>query len=126
MNCPAWALALPLIAALAACTAPQKGTAPAASAARSGNVNVVNTPNGPMLGVMEVQEAQALLERLGYSISTIDGVVGPESRAAAVMYRQDQGAGASGAYDAELLSMLRRTAQQKGVATIAAPPPLGG
>ncbi len=111
-------LALPLLALLAACAAPQSAERRAAPA--EARVIADQSP----LTRLEVQEAQALLNRLGFGGGEPDGVVGPRSRAAAESFQLDAGAPATGAFDRGLLLMLRASAEEAGVATAAAPAPV--
>lgn len=105
-------------AALAAgCAAPGPAEAPARPA---GAIVADAAP----LDRAEIREAQALLGRLGYGAGAADGVVGPQSRAAAQAFQAESGAPVSGRFDRGLLLMLRAAADAAGVALTAAPPPI--
>lgn len=119
---PAGVAVAALVLGLAGCAPPQQAAAPQRATATQPAMS--QPAAGVSLARIEVREAQTLLGRLGYGLAAADGIVGPSSRAAAAAYRADMGAPASGAFDRDLLIMLRQSAKANGVATVAAPPPI--
>lgn len=112
--------------ALAGCASNDGGGAGAPSPAVSPQAEGIAPAGDTTLSRTEVMEAQALLQRLGYGPEEVDGIVGPSSHAAAAAYRARERRSGGGTFDAALLSDLRRSAEARGVATIAAPPPVRG
>ncbi|MEX2519120.1 MAG: peptidoglycan-binding domain-containing protein [Paracoccaceae bacterium] len=119
INSAIFAAALSL--GLVACgSSPEGAASPGAQQQQSVSTSSSSTP----LGRRQVEEVQTLLARLGYSGVESDGVAGPRSRAAAMAFQRDAGVATTGDYDQTLLSMVRRTAEARGVATVAAPAPV--
>lgn len=107
----------------AACgSTPKDAGAP--SAGSGAQQSAATGSSSTQLGRREVEETQTLLARLGYAGVDSDGVVGPRSRTAAMAFQRDAGVAANGVYDEGLLYMVRRTADARGVATVAAPAPV--
>lgn len=110
------ATALALAACLSGCAPTARPDASSVAAAPAADL----TP----LTRNEIREAQTLLARLGFGGSAPDGIVGPRSRAAATSFQLDIGAPPDGAFDRRLLAALRIVAEESGVATVPAPPPV--
>jgi peptidoglycan hydrolase-like protein with peptidoglycan-binding domain len=66
------------------------------------------TPLAPKpVGTLNVKKVQVVLAGLGYDISTIDGEVSPETRAAILKFEMDNGLDMNGAIDGGLLKALK-------------------
>jgi len=61
-------------------------------------------------------DTQEALLALGYEIGEIDGVIGRGTRAAIMKFQQSQGTPANGKPSPELLTLMRKVAQEKGLA----------
>jgi len=120
-----YAVATPALAFIlfAGCAPPQQQEAAPAPGAAPTQVATDPASAAPLTR-NEIREAQTLLVRLGFGGAAPDGIVGPRSRAAAEAFQHHVEAPATGEFDRRLLVALRIVAEESGVATVPAPPPV--
>jgi peptidoglycan hydrolase-like protein with peptidoglycan-binding domain len=64
-------------------------------------------PSPGIADAMNIKKVQVVLAGLGYDISTLDGEVNPETRAAILKFEMDNGLDMNGAIDPGLLKALK-------------------